>query len=48
MFERKMENKNINVSINVRKEGERTHLQNNIKTKPEQLKLSKTYPSMWP
>jgi hypothetical protein len=24
-----------------------THLQNNIKAKPEQLKLSKTYPSMW-
>jgi hypothetical protein len=29
------------------KERERAHLQNNIKTKPEQLKLSKTYPSMW-
>jgi hypothetical protein len=25
-----------------------THLQNNIKAKPEQLKLSKTDPSMWP
>jgi hypothetical protein len=24
------------------------HLQKNIKAKPEQLKLSKTYPSMWP
>jgi hypothetical protein len=27
---------------------ERTHLQNNIKAKPEQLKLSKIDPSMWP
>jgi hypothetical protein len=27
---------------------ERTHLQNNIKAKPEELKLSKIYPSMWP
>jgi hypothetical protein len=27
---------------------ERAHLQNNIKAKLEQLKLSKTYPSMWP
>jgi hypothetical protein len=27
---------------------ERAHLQNNIKAKPEQLNLSKTYPSMWP
>jgi hypothetical protein len=27
------------------RERERTHLQNNIKAKPEQLKLSKTYPS---
>jgi hypothetical protein len=27
------------------RERERTHLQNNIKTKPEQLKLSKTDPS---
>jgi hypothetical protein len=25
-----------------------THLQNNIKAKPEQLKLSKTDPLMWP
>jgi hypothetical protein len=24
-----------------------THLQNNIKVKPEQLKLNKTYPSTW-
>jgi hypothetical protein len=24
------------------------HLQNNIKAKPEQLKLNKTYPSTWP
>jgi hypothetical protein len=24
-----------------------THLQNNIKAKSDQLKLSKTYPSMW-
>jgi hypothetical protein len=29
------------------KGGERTHLQNNIKAKPEQLKLSKTYPLTW-
>jgi hypothetical protein len=29
-------------------ERERTHLQNNIKAKPEQLNLSKTYPSTWP
>jgi hypothetical protein len=27
---------------------ERAHLQNNIKVKSEQLKLSKTDPSMWP
>jgi hypothetical protein len=27
---------------------ERSHLQNNIKGKPEQLKLNKTNPSMWP
>jgi hypothetical protein len=26
---------------------ERTQLQNNIKSKPEQLKLNKTDPSMW-
>jgi hypothetical protein len=26
---------------------ERAHLQNNIKAKPEQLKLSKTYSSTW-
>jgi hypothetical protein len=25
-----------------------THRQNNIKAKPVQLKLSKTYPSTWP
>jgi hypothetical protein len=24
-----------------------THLQNNIKAKPKQLKLSKTYPPTW-
>jgi hypothetical protein len=29
------------------RERERTHLQNNIKAKLEQLKLSKTYPSRW-
>jgi hypothetical protein len=29
-------------------ERERTHLQNNTKTMPEQLKLSKTDPSIWP
>jgi DNA invertase Pin-like site-specific DNA recombinase len=29
------------------RERERAHLQNNIKAKPEQLKLNKTYPSMW-
>jgi hypothetical protein len=29
------------------RERERAHLQNNIKAKPEQLKLSKTYPSLW-
>jgi hypothetical protein len=27
--------------------GERAHLQNNIKAKLKQLKLSKTYPSTW-
>jgi hypothetical protein len=31
----------------VGRERERTHLQNNIKAKPEKLKLSKTYPSTW-
>jgi hypothetical protein len=31
----------------VRREKERTHMQNNIKVKPEQLKLRKTYPSTW-
>jgi hypothetical protein len=30
------------------REGERTHMQNNIKAKPEQLKLNKTDPSTWP
>jgi hypothetical protein len=29
------------------RERERIHLQNNIKEKPEQLKLSKTDPSTW-
>jgi hypothetical protein len=29
------------------RERERTHLQNNIKAKPKQLKLRNTYPSMW-
>jgi hypothetical protein len=29
------------------RERERTHLQNNIKAKTEQQKLSKTNPSMW-
>jgi hypothetical protein len=29
-------------------ERERAHLQNNIKPKSEQLKLGRTYPSMWP
>jgi hypothetical protein len=29
-------------------EREKTHLQNSIKAKPEQLKLSKTDPSTWP
>jgi hypothetical protein len=28
-------------------EKEREHMQNNIKAKPEQLKLSKNYPSTW-
>jgi hypothetical protein len=28
--------------------GERALLQNNMKVKPEQLKLSKTYSSIWP
>jgi hypothetical protein len=31
-----------------KRERERAHLQNNIKAKPEQLKLHKTYPSTWP
>jgi hypothetical protein len=30
------------------RKGERTHLQNNDKEKPEQLKLSKIDPSIWP
>jgi hypothetical protein len=29
-------------------ERERAHLQNNIKAKPEQLKLSETDPPTWP
>jgi hypothetical protein len=29
------------------REREKTHLQNNIKAKPEQIKLSKTDPSTW-
>jgi hypothetical protein len=29
------------------KERERAHAQNNNKAKPEQLKLSKTYPIRW-
>jgi hypothetical protein len=32
----------------VGRERERTQLQNNNKTKPEQLKLNKTNLSMWP
>jgi hypothetical protein len=31
----------------VGREGERTHLQNNIKAMPEQLKLRKTVSSTW-
>jgi hypothetical protein len=31
-----------------RRKGEREHMQNNIKATPEQLNLSKTYPSIWP
>jgi hypothetical protein len=30
------------------REREKTHLQNNIKVKPEQLKLNKTNLSTWP
>jgi hypothetical protein len=29
------------------RKGERAHLQNSIKAKPEQLNLSKTYSSKW-
>jgi hypothetical protein len=29
------------------REKKRTHLQNNNKANPEQLKFSKTYPSTW-
>jgi hypothetical protein len=39
--------RDIDFKNDSRREGERTHLQNNIKVKPEQLKLSKTYLSMW-
>jgi hypothetical protein len=35
-------------TAHTRRERERAHLQNNIKVKLEQLKLSKTYPSTWP
>jgi hypothetical protein len=35
-------------TAHVGRERERTHLQNNIKAKTEQLKLSKTDPSTWP
>jgi hypothetical protein len=31
-----------------KRERERAYMQNNIMAKPEQLKLSKTYPSIWP
>jgi hypothetical protein len=40
--------RDANLRNGSRQEGERAQLQNNIKTKPEQLNLSKTYPSMWP
>jgi hypothetical protein len=30
-----------------RKREDREHLQNNVKTKPKKLKLSKTYPLTW-
>jgi hypothetical protein len=33
-------------TAHVRRERERTHMQNNIKAKPEQQKLSKIEPSM--
>jgi hypothetical protein len=34
-------------TTHTKRERERRHLQNNIKIKPEQLKLSKTDPLMW-
>jgi hypothetical protein len=34
-------------TAHVGRERERTHLQNNFKAKPEQIKLGKTYPSTW-
>jgi hypothetical protein len=37
---------NLNTA-HTERERERAHLQNNIKAKPMQLKLSKTYPSTW-
>jgi hypothetical protein len=36
------------ITAHVGREREKEHLQNNYKTKSEQIKLSKTYPSMWP
>jgi hypothetical protein len=41
--------RDANLKNNSRRKGERGHTcKNNIKAKPEQLKLNKTYPSMWP
>jgi hypothetical protein len=37
----------ISETAHAGRERERAHLQNNIKAKPEQLKLNKTYSSMW-
>jgi hypothetical protein len=34
-------------TVHAGRERERTHMQNNIKAKTEQLKHSKTYPSTW-
>jgi hypothetical protein len=39
--------RNADLKNDSRIKGERAHLQNNIKAKLGQLKLSKTYPSTW-
>jgi hypothetical protein len=38
--------RDVDLRNDSRRRGEREHLQNNVKAKPEQLKLNKTYTSI--